>query len=546
MYKVKKETASMYTRDGVRLDADIYCPESDKTFPVLLMRQPYGRAIASTVVYAHPIWYASQGYIVVIQDVRGRGTSEGKFNLFEHEIDDGLDTINWVSQISGSTEQVGMYGFSYQGMTQLYTAIHQHPALKTICPAMIAYDLYTDWAYENGAFCLQANLGWAIQLAAETARLKGDEIAFQKLYNASRNLPLSELIPAYPDLLKEFAPDSFYHDWITRSESDEYWKKISPKYLIQDVDLPMLHIGGWFDPYLRGTINLYQEMANRSKYLQQLIIAPWTHLPWGRKVGAMDYGKNAISPIDQLQIKWFDYFLKGKNNILEQSSVQFFEMGSNQWIYLDHLSNKEIKTYYLASQGLASIREDNGKLTERLSHSGTIEDIIIHDPWRPVPALGGHNSLPGGSFDRTHLDSRSDVLTYTSEPLETDLHILGEIFFDCYCVADTLSFDLSAILSEVYPDGKVYNFTQGYIRVNYPDLPIRIPLQFTCIKIFQGHCIRLSLSAACFPAYPINSGTGKNPNEERLIEAKTITLRISHQDNTSSKIVLPINTQQSK
>lgn len=546
MYKVKKETASMYTRDGVRLDADIYCPESDKTFPVLLMRQPYGRAIASTVVYAHPIWYASQGYIVVIQDVRGRGTSEGKFNLFEHEIDDGLDTINWVSQISGSTEQVGMYGFSYQGMTQLYTAIHQHPALKTICPAMIAYDLYTDWAYENGAFCLQANLGWAIQLAAETARLKGDEIAFQKLYNASRNLPLSELIPAYPDLLKEFAPDSFYHDWITRSESDEYWEKLSPKYLIQDVDLPMLHIGGWFDPYLRGTINLYQEMANRSKYLQQLIIAPWTHLPWGRKVGAMDYGKNAISPIDQLQIKWFDYFLKGKNNILEQSSVQVFEMGSNQWIYLDHLSNKEIKTYYLASQGLASIRENNGKLTEIPSHSGTIEDIIIHDPWRPVPALGGHNSLPGGSFDRTHLDSRSDVLTYTSEPLETDLHILGEIFFDCYCVADTLSFDLSAILSEVYPDGKVYNFTQGYIRVNYPDLPIRIPLQFTCIKILQGHNIRISLSAACFPAYPINSGTGKNPNEERLIEAKTITLRISHQGNTSSKIVLPINAQQSK
>lgn len=547
MYKVKKETASMYTRDGVRLDADIYRPESTQTFPVLLMRQPYGRAIASTVVYAHPMWYASQGYIMVIQDVRGRGTSEGEFKLFEHEIDDGLDTINWVSQISGSTEKVGMYGFSYQGMTQLYTAIHQHSALKTICPAMIAYDLYTDWAYENEAFCLQANLGWAIQLAAETARLKGDEIAFQKLYNASRNLPLSDLIPAYPNLLKEFAPDSFYHDWITRSESDEYWKKLSPKYLIQDVDLPMLHIGGCFDPYLRGTLNLYQEMANCSKYLQHLIIAPWTHLPWGRKVGAMDYGKNAISPIDQIQIEWFDYFLKGKqNNILEQSLVQFFEMGSNQWIELDHLFNKEIKTYYLSSRGLASIRENDGTLTEIPLYSQTVEDIIIHDPWRPVPALGGHNVFPGGSFERTHLDSRSDVLTYTSQPLETDLHILGAIFVDCYCVADTPSFDLCAILSEVYPDGKVYNFTQGYIRVKSLDLPIRIPVQFTCIKILQGHCIRLSLSAACFPAYPINSGTGKTPNEERLIEAKMITLRVSHQGEASSKIVLPINTQQSK
>ncbi|GFE68581.1 CocE/NonD family hydrolase [Chroococcus sp. FPU101] len=540
MYSVRKETASIYTRDGIRLDADIYFPESSEYFPVLLMRQPYGRAIASTVVYAHPVWYASQGYIVVIQDVRGRGTSEGEFKLFEYEIEDGLDTINWVSQLAGTTGKVGMYGFSYQGMTQLYTAIHQHPALKTICPSMIAYDLYSDWGYENGAFCLQANLGWAIQLAAETSRLKGDEIAFQKLYQASRNLPLSDLIPAYPDVLKELAPDSFYHDWITRTKSDEYWKKLSPKYLIQDVDLPMLHIGGWFDPYLRGTMNLYQEMANRSNYPQYLIIGPWTHLPWGRKVGVMDYGNNAISPVDLIQVQWFDYFLKDQDNkLLEQSPIQLFELGSHQWIYLERLFQKE-KTYYLSSHGLANIREDGGKLTEIPSDS-EIEDIIVHDPWRPVPALGGHNTYPGGSFERTHLDSRSDVLTYTSEPLETDLQILGQIFVDCYCVADTPSFDLCAVLSEVTPNGKVYNFTQGYIRVNTP-LPIRIPLQYTCIKILQGHCLRLSLSAACFPAYPVNSGTGKPPHEERLIEAKIITLKTSVHGETASKIVLPLQT----
>src|SRR5919202_1923624 len=153
-----KETASMLTRDGVRLDADIYRPDAAGEFPVLLMRQPYGRAIASTVVYAHPTWYAAQGYIVVIQDVRGRGTSGGEFKLFAHEIADGEDTVNWAASLSGSNGKVGMYGFSYQGMTQLYTAAAKPSALITICPAMVGCNLYADWAYEGGAFCLQSNL----------------------------------------------------------------------------------------------------------------------------------------------------------------------------------------------------------------------------------------------------------------------------------------------------------------------------------------------------------------------------------------------------
>ncbi|NEP41203.1 MAG: CocE/NonD family hydrolase, partial [Okeania sp. SIO2H7] len=131
MMKVRqKETASMLTRDGVRLDADIYRPVGDGEFPVLLMRQPYGRAIASTVVYAHPKWYAARGYIVVIQDVRGRGTSEGEFKLFTTEIEDGFDTVNWAAKLSGSNGKVGMYGFSYQGMTQLYAASAKPEALK--------------------------------------------------------------------------------------------------------------------------------------------------------------------------------------------------------------------------------------------------------------------------------------------------------------------------------------------------------------------------------------------------------------------------------
>ena len=569
MVDIIKETTSMYTRDRVRLDADIYRPDTTEELPILLMRQPYGRAIASTVVYAHPRWYAACGYIVVIQDVRGRGTSEGKFDLFAHEIEDGIDTVNWVSQLPGSTGEVGMYGFSYQGMTQMYAAVEQPPALKVICPSMVAYDLYADWAYENKAFCLQANLGWAIQLAAETARLKGDEDAYLQLYSSSRNLPLSDRLPSLPDILQELAPDSFYHDWLNHPHPDhEYWQKLSPKNLIPDVDIPMLHIGGWFDPYLRGTLNLYREMANRSQYPQHLIVGAWAHLPWGRKLGAVDYGTEAQSPIDEAQIRWFDYFLKGKDTgILAESPICLLAMGSNQWRYFDEFPHENQKIYYLASDGLASMREDSGMLweyeeeeedntqAESLSpqellatnlRSATEQeftntaDILVHDPWRPVPALGGHSSFPGGSFDRSSLDCRSDILTYTSAELEEELYIVGETVVEVYCIADTPSYDLCAVLSVVHPDGKVFNFTQGYIRIDSGEVPIKIPLQATCMCIHPGNSLRLSLSAACFPAYPVNPGTGKFPHQTRLIESQIITLTIQSGADNPSHIKLSV------
>ena len=178
---------------AIHLDADVYTPEGDGPFPVLLMRQPYGRAIASTVVYAHPIWYASHGYIVVIQDVRGRGTSGGETSIC-FAMKQQMDTPPCYGQprCQKSSGQVGMYGFSYQGMTQLYAAETRPEPLKTIIPAMAGYDLYADKAYENGALLLQAGLGWALQLAAETARLKGDDAAFFKKTLCCGPLPTPE------------------------------------------------------------------------------------------------------------------------------------------------------------------------------------------------------------------------------------------------------------------------------------------------------------------------------------------------------------------
>ncbi|MBW4562558.1 MAG: CocE/NonD family hydrolase [Mojavia pulchra JT2-VF2] len=535
-----KQTASMHTRDGVRLDADIYRPDAEGEFPVLLMRQPYGRAIASTVVYAHPTWYAAHGYIVVIQDVRGRGTSEGEFKLFSHEIADGEDSVNWAANIPGSNGKVGMYGFSYQGMTQLYAAANKPAALKTICPAMIGYDLYADWAYEGGTFCLQSNLAWAIQLATETARLRGDKTAHQALFTASRNLSLTN-----PEILQHLAPESFYHEWLANSQPDAaYWEELSPKRYLQTVDLPMFHIGGWFDTYLRGTLHLYKDIAGRSHTPQHLLVGPWAHLPWGRKVGAVDFGPKAASPVDKMQVRWFDQFLKDVDTgLLHESPVCLFEMGTNIWRTFPNFPTPMYKIYFLSTTGLASIREDSGTLNPSPQPPvPNTFDVLVHDPWRPVPALGGHAALLAGMFERSHLDSRSDVLTYTSETLAADLHLAGDVVVEIWCSADQPSYDLCAVLSEVHPDGQAYNLTQGYVhcQAGVNPLPTKIQLQATCARIAKGNALRLSLSAACFPAYAMNSGTGAVISSESLLDAQVITLTVSCGGEAISQVLLPV------
>jgi len=539
-----KETVSMMTRDRVRLDADVYRPDAEGSFPMLLMRQPYGREIASTVVYAHPSWYAAQGFIVVIQDVRGRGTSEGEFRLFAHEVEDGYDTVEWAAKLPQSNGKVGMYGFSYQGMTQLFAAQARPSALVAIAPAMVGYHPRTDWAYENGALLLQAGTGWAIQLAAETARLRGDRAAFQALHRASRQLPLYDEIPARPAVLSHHAPASFFHDWIAHPEADDYWATLTPQ--LADVDLPMLHIGGWFDPYLRGDVRLYQEMAARSQFPQPLWIGPWGHIPWSRRVGDRDFGVAANSPMDRLQVDWFTACLQHTPDKFASAPVTLFEMGANRWRSFTQWPSGSQQIWCLTSSGLAAMDQRDGQLMPANSSgqsSVSSLDTWVHDPWRPVPSVGGHAAMPAGAFDRAAVDGRSDVLTYTSAPLENSLKVAGTIEVVLCCRCDRPSFDLSVILSEGLPDGRFWHLTQGYGRFtsrgtewhSYP-----LTLQPTCFSLAAGHTLRLSISAACFPAYAVNAGTGAIAADSRTADAQIITLALQVGRASSTRLCLPI------
>ncbi|KAF9118168.1 hypothetical protein BGX30_004783 [Mortierella sp. GBA39] len=247
-------------RDGITLYADVYRPAEEGTYPVLLMRQPYGRKIASTVTYAHPVWYAARGYIVVIQDVRGRGDSEGEFTPFLSEAEDGYDTVEWAAGLEGASGKVGMYGFSYQGATQWAAASQHPPHLAAIAPAMTAADLYHGWMYTFGSFDLQSCLPWAYQLARDTARRKGDaeaEAACSRVMSdpsgVLAQLPLAQGHP----LLEAYLPA--YFDWLGHPAYDEYWSRLNWLDAFKEQPVPALHIAGWYDFLLEAGSGVWVE-----------------------------------------------------------------------------------------------------------------------------------------------------------------------------------------------------------------------------------------------------------------------------------------------
>ncbi|WP_338430068.1 CocE/NonD family hydrolase [Synechococcus elongatus IITB3] len=523
-FSVRKETLSFWTSDGIRLDADLYRPQTDEPLPLLLMRQPYGRAIASTVVYAHPRWYAEQGYLVLIQDVRGCGSSTGEFELFAHEAADGAETIAWAQQLPGCNGRVGLYGFSYQGMTQLYTASVAVGAVQAIAPAMLGPDLYHHWATEGGAFRLQLSLAWALQLEGLQAQRRQDHASWQQLRAAGQQLQSEAGIQAAETLLQELAPNSFYFDW-QRSPEDDYWHAIAPD--LSAIDIPALHIGGWFDPYLNGTIATYQTLKQQTTAPQWLRIGPWAHLPWGRQAGAIDFGAEAVSPIDELQVRWFDAWLKDQPDCLEdEPAIAVFEMGRNQWRSLADWPTGTPQIWSIASDGLAAMRSDRGRLQPGAGHNQT-DDLLVHDPWRPVPNLGGHNGLAAGPQERNAIEERSDILKYRSEPFASGLLICGQPRLYLICESDRPSWDLYVVLSRQTATG-LWDFSQGFRRVKQVEAGAGywVDLQPTCQRLSAGDRLCLSVALAAYPAFAVNPGNGDLPTATVPVNAQVITIQV--------------------
>ncbi len=285
-------------RDGTILRADVYRPQTSEAVPVILMRTQYGKdgAQVDPSRYKSPDWFASYCYLVVVQDIRGQGESDGTFSEFTHDQNDGYDSVEWAAALPGSNGKVGMYGSSYVGATQWLAAVTAPPHLVTIVPANTASDYYDGWTYEGGEFRLAFVLPWTITaIATGAAENRHDDATVAELSAAATDLTRWLNFKPYKDLppLRPGSPTvaPYYFDWIRHATRDDFWKQWSIRDRYPAVNVPVLDVEGWYDSFLAGGIENFVGVAAhgataQARTNQRLVIGPWDHVNWGRDTSA--------------------------------------------------------------------------------------------------------------------------------------------------------------------------------------------------------------------------------------------------------------------
>jgi putative CocE/NonD family hydrolase len=529
----------MTTRDGVRLDATVWRPEGEGPWPALLMRQPYGRDIASTVTLAHPSWYAARGYVVVVQDVRGTGTSGGTFRVLSGEAADGAEAAAWAAGLSGVNGHVGSYGFSYQAMSQ-FMALGGGARLSAICPAMGAWDQWRHNATAGGAFQLARAVGWAMQMAAVSARHAGDGEAYAQFAAAQRSLPADGPAPALPEIAQRLRHHCHLADWVEHDGPGPFWDAMSPAAALaarpEALATPALHVGGWFDYFLPGTIEAHAAFRAAGAPTR-LVIGPWGHLNWGARSGPDGFGEAARGVVDPLQAAWLDRFVKGRRNGVEEDDpILLFDVTRGQWRgFRDWPDGRAV--LFLAGDGRAA-PASSGRLTPE-APADTGAETFVHDPWRPAPARGGWMAMPDGPAERSDIDDRADVAVFETEPLEAPLRLAGAVDLSLALACPCPSLDVVATLSRVRPDGRATTLAQGVRRVGAGERDaVAVCLRAVCATVEPGERLRLSLAGAAWPAIAVNPGDGTRPETAHPLSRRPIPISVITGGSRPSRLTL--------
>ncbi len=537
-------------RDGVHLSANVFFPEGDGPFPVLLNRTPYIKDTALRMKRSES--YVRAGYAVVHMDVRGRGNSEGDFNPYFQEIEDGFDSLEWAGTQPWSNGRVGTYGGSYEGWTQIYPTRLQskyHKAAFLMCtPSMHPFH---EGVYWSGVPIPIVGM-WTLFTSGKTNKEQISELDWEATVNVR---PLKDMM-AQIGLSSSYRDEHYAHDRL-----DDFYKRLWYDGVLDRTLVPCYHVTGWFDDDQRGTLDYFPALALHHpdptvRRNQKLLVGPWPHRLSidSSKLGDFDYGPHSMVPLQKEAIRWFDYWLKGiDNGILQEPRCRLFLMGTdaNRWIETDTFPIAESKSraFLLGAEGPANSLLGQGKLSS--THGASPASSFTYNPERPAPTpFWKENFQNGTNEDLRPIQRRDDVLVFTTEPLAMPLNVVGRLSAELYVSTSATDTDFVARLSDVAPDGYAQRLNAGILRLRYRDgytepklvhpgeiVKINVDVWATGHQFAAGHRVRLEVTSSAFPTWAPNYNTGGNVWEETTPVMAENT--VYHSEKYPSRLILP-------
>jgi putative CocE/NonD family hydrolase len=538
---VRRFNVPVPMRDGCVLSADLTLPAADagQPAPAVVVRTPYGKNGDRMSKRAGV--FARGGYVFVVVDVRGRGDSEGDFTPYRNDGPDGADVITWAAAQEWCTGDVATYGGSYGGKIQWLTALEQPPALRAMVCLVTPSDPFAEWPT---GVPTPMHINW-YRLVDGRAPQYTENVDWMSVY---RHRPLLTM-----DSAAGFSAPAWREELRHRT-LDEWWEPHRYQSRIAEVDVPVLHISGWYDDEEIGTPANFAAMTAAGRPGQRLLMGPWGHaVNTTRTLGEVDFGPDALIDLDGHVLEFLDEHVKKTAPAREPAPARIFVMGANEWRDAEAWPPEDAPStvFYLASDGHANSRFGDGRLvSDPAADEAQPPDEWTHDPDRPVPFITGEGSGQiGGPDDYLGVESRGDVLVYTSEPLTEPLEIIGPVRLVAHVATDAADTDITAKLVDVHPGGFAQRLCDGIVRLRYrhgftaerPVVPgevleVEVVMWDTCVRLAPGHRVRVEIASSAFPKYDVNLGTGGDMVTET--EGVRAVNRIWHTAARPSRLLL--------
>jgi len=582
----------MPMRDGVRLATDIYRPKGNEKVPVIFSKTPYNfnswrDGEMSSRTYRSALEAVKNGYAYVVQNERGRYFSEGKWDILGPPTTDGYDAIDWMSKQPWCNGKVATYGCSSTAEWQMAVAALDHPAHAAMIPMGFGAgvgrvgEFYEQGNWFRGGAVQMLFIAWLYGVQNDEIRPTFPKDATQEqLVRNSRYFDLgperprvdwSEGLTHLPvqDIIKNVnGPIGVFEDMIRRTPNDPDWYKGGLYHDDMPFGVPSFWFVSWYDVSAGPNLALFNHVRENAepdvRDKQYLVIAPTLHCRYTRATENTIVGERSVGDArlnyDSLFNGWYEHFLKGNTNngFLENlPRVQYYTMGSNEWQTSETWppQGAEMSTFYLNSEGNANSLFGDGKLTSEPPKKD-MPDAYTYDPHNPVPSYGGNvcctgNAVDGGAFDQSEMETRNDILVYTSEPLEEGIEVSGFIETDLYVSTDVKDTDFTIKIIDVDEQGNAYNLDETILRARYREgyekevfmeegeiYKLELSPMSTSNYFAKGHRIRIEVSSSNFPRFDRNLNTGGNNFDES--EGIVAHNKIHHSAKYPSQIRLPI------